>query len=301
MQSFKINLALILTIVFWASAFVAIRVGLTSYTPGALALLRFIVASGCMAVIYFLLPNRKQIKLIDRFLLILLGVLGIGVFNLGLNYGEVSVTAGIASFVIGLVPILIIVFSIIFLRERPSILVYLGVAVSFAGLVIMALGEDVHASRFYGLMLIFLAAMMKALYTVLQKFFLERYHPVQTTAWVVWGGTLMLMMFTPELWQDIKVAKADATLAVLYLGIFPGAVAYVAWSSVLNVLPAYSAAMYLYIVPIASTLMGYILLGEEPSALSLSGGLLALAGALYATRCRSHSLIKVSPHGIESR
>ncbi len=97
----------------------------------------------------------------------------------------------------------------------------------------------------------------------------------------------MLMIFSPALWREIQVAKPDATAAVIYMGIFPAALAYVAWSYVLSFLSASNAAMYLYALPLVSTLMGLILLGEQPSIRSLSGGVLALAGALYATRFQS--------------
>ena len=84
--------------------------------------------------------------------------------------------------------------------------------------------------------------------------------------------------------NDIKIAKTDATIAAVYLGVFPGALAYVACSFVLNYLPASKASMYLYILPIISTLMGYLFLNEHPAILSLSGGVIAMAGAICAAR-----------------
>ena len=84
----KTKLAVITSILLWASAFVGIRVGLQDYSPEALALLRFIVASICMSIVYFRLPKRSETQLIDVIKMMGLGFIGIGVYNIALNYGE---------------------------------------------------------------------------------------------------------------------------------------------------------------------------------------------------------------------
>ena len=88
MQSFKVSCVIIIAIVFWASAFVGIRIGLVGYTPGALALLRFIVASLCMFVIYYSLGIKKRVVWKDRVQLLLAGMAGVGIcywFNAGID------------------------------------------------------------------------------------------------------------------------------------------------------------------------------------------------------------------------
>lgn len=283
MQSLKIACALFCTVFFWASAFVGIRIGLESYSPGSLALLCFIVASFCMLLISHFMPNRKQVSWLDRFQLIVLGFLAIGFYNICLNYGELTVSAGVASFVIGLIPVFTLLLAVIYLHERPGLVVYLGLIISFMGLALMLVSESAGVSIGRGVVFILVAAWMGAIYTVLQKRFLARYHPVTVTAWVMWGGTLLLTVFAQGLWREFQVAKEASTLSAIYMGIFPGALSYVAWSYVLSYLPASRAAMYLYILPIVSTLMGVIFIHERPAVLSLVGGLLALAGALCAT------------------
>lgn len=269
--------------------------GLVSYSPGPLALLRFLIASFCMGITYYFLPYSKVVSWSDRAKLVLLGGAGIGVYNISLNYGELSVSAGVASFVVGLMPVLTVIFSIIFLQERPKRQVYIGIVLSFAGLFIMAVAESGKFMLSHGVLIIFVAALMGALYTVLQKHFLLRYHPIVVTSWVIWGGTLALTYFLPTLLTEIKVANGIATGAVVYMGIFPAAVAYVAWGYVLNSMPASRAAMYLYAMPVLSTFLGFVLLQEEPSFVSLGGGILTLSGAVYATRYRQYQEKKITP------
>lgn len=286
MQSFKINLGLFFAIFLWASAFVGIRIGLTSYSPGALALFRFLIASLCMALIYSRQSSCQKIPRIDRLQLGLLGVAGIGVYNTCLNYGEQTVSAGIASFVIGLMPALTILLSVVFLNERPKRQVYLGLLLSLSGLVIMMMAGGHGAVISYGVLMIFVSALTGSIYTLLQKPYLHHYHPVAVTAWIIWGGTLSMMVFLPDLWKEMPLANPDATWAVIYLGIFPAALAYIAWSYVLKALSASHANLYLYAMPVISSLLGFFMLHEAPSGLSLCGGVLTMIGAFYASRNR---------------
>src|SRR3990167_168608 len=98
----KTSWALILTIFFWASAYVGIRSALDGYSPGSIALFRCMIATLCMSAAYFCLPRRHLTSMNDIAKIILLGAIGIGVYHLGLNYGEINVDSGMASFIDGM-------------------------------------------------------------------------------------------------------------------------------------------------------------------------------------------------------
>lgn len=284
MQSFKVKTGLFLAVFLWSSAFVGIRIGLDSYSPGSLALFRFSIASLFMAVLYLRHSNRSAIPWSDRLQLGLLGVLGIGVYNTSLNYGELTVSAGVASFVIGLTPALTVLYAIIFERARPIATVYLGIIISLCGLILMVVSGNSGATISYGVLMVFIATLTSVAYSILQKIYLRHYHPVAVTAWIIWGGTLSMMVFAPALFHEMPLAKPAATWAVIYLGIFPAALAYLAWSYVLKALSASNASLYLYAMPIISSLLGFVVLHEQPSNMSLCGGALAMVGAFYASR-----------------
>lgn len=128
--------------------------------------------------------------------------------------------------------------------------------------------------------LIVLAAISASLYFVLQKPFLKKYSPLKFTSYTIWSGTFFQIFFSQDLFQSIKNAPIEATLAVIYLGIFPAALAYVTWAYVLSRIPASLAASYLYLSPILAILIAWIWLGEVPYFLSLIGGSLTLIGII---------------------
>ncbi len=276
--SLKTKIALVLAISLWASAFVGIRAGLQGYTPGGLALLRFIVAAICMFIMQTRLPTRIQITLLDKALLFLIGAFGVGCYNIALNYGEISVPSGIASFIISLSPLVTLIFAVIFLRETISINMIVGMMLSIFGVGLIMLSETNEFNFHLGLVYTLIATFIGGLYSVLQKPFLKKYHAIEVTAYIIWGSMLFLLFYFPEMLNSLKTASLHSTLAVVYLGIFPAAIGYIAWSYSLKEMPASKAVNFLYFMPLIATLLGWVWLGEVPTLLAFFGGLIALLG-----------------------
>ncbi|MFC1951830.1 DMT family transporter [Chloroflexota bacterium] len=278
-MGFRTLAALGVTILFWASAFAGIRVGLEAYSPGHLALLRFLVASSVLAVYAILvrmhLPEKRDIPAI-----LLLGFLGITVYHTTLTYGEVSVTAGAASLLIAFTPICTALLATVFLGERLRIYGWMGIAVSFLGVALIALSEGEKLQLEPGAFLILIAALSTSLYFVFLKRHLVKYSPLQITTYTIWAGTFFLLVFSPGLAQEIRVAPVDVTLAVVYLGVFPAALAYVTWTYALSRAPASIAASFLNLSPVLAILIAWVWLGELPIFLSLIGGFFSLCGVI---------------------
>jgi drug/metabolite transporter (DMT)-like permease len=119
---------------------------------------------------------------------------------------------------------------------------------------------------------------------VLQRSLLQRYSALHLTTWSIWVGTLMLLIFLPKLPGEIRHASWQMTTAVAYLGVFPAAAGYVMWNYALSKMPVSRVASFAYLVPVVATALGFFLLGELPTKLSLCGVPAAIAGVYLVNR-----------------
>jgi drug/metabolite transporter (DMT)-like permease len=154
------------------------------------------------------------------------------------------------------------------------------VVLGLIGVVIVVTGDhglgsiDVHG------LLILLAALSWSLYFALQKHHTGRYDGLTLVCYTVWSGTLLLLVFLPGLMEQVAVAPLRVQLAVFALGIFPSALAYLAWAYVLAHVDLSRATMTLYLIPPTAMAMAAFALGEQPTLMVGIGALVVLISVL---------------------
>ncbi|MDJ1158425.1 DMT family transporter [Chelatococcus sp. SYSU_G07232] len=271
--------ALAVTIIAWASAFPAIRVGLAAFGPLELGALRFAIAAVPAALFLALtrppLPTRGEWW---RFAAG--GLFFVALYTLLLNAGERTVSAGAASFIINVNPIITAVLALMILGEQFGRRAWAGTALSFAGIGLIALGEGQGMRIDEGALLILGAALCNSVTTVAQKPLFARHRPLTVSASHMVIGALILAPGLPGGLTQVPAAAPEALAAVIYLGLVPSLIAYGAWAVALSRLPAARASNFMYCVPPVATAMGFLWLGEVPGTLGLVGGAMALGGVI---------------------
>lgn len=269
-------------LLLWASAFPGIRHGLTAFTPDQLSLLRFLVGSALLLLIALIfrirLPEPKDIPA-----LLLFGASGFTVYHAALNYGEVTVSSGVASLFVSTTPIFAALLALLVYRERLGLRGWAGSLLGFVGVLISSMGTGQPFQWNNGIVLILVASFSESLYFAFQKPYVEKYGFLAFTAYSVWGGTLFMLYALPGLGEAILQAPASVSLTLLYLGIFPTVLAYLALAYVTARVGASEATSSLYLTPALAFGIAWIWLGEVPSLLSIAGGVVTLGGVLAAT------------------
>lgn len=275
--------AAVATVLVWSSAFSAVSLAVGpggGYGPGELALLRFLVASATMGIVALAvrmrLPKREDVGRIA-----LAALFGITIYHLAFTFGETGVSPSASALIIASGPIWTALLANAFLGERLNGFGWAGVAMAFAGVAAIALGEGKGGLTVEPMAVVtLLAALSTATYFVLSKKPLRTYSAVEFTSYVIWFGTIPLLVFAPGLAHQLPAAPAWSTWLIVFLGVFPGALAYVMWSYALSGMPASTTASFLYSSPVLATIIAWVVQRSVPSAATVAGGVLALAGVI---------------------
>ena len=294
------------TVVLWASAFVAIRSGGRYFDPGALALGRLLAGSLVLGAVLLarglgrgggVRANRARGGGVEAGGawparaawpgIICTGVLWFGVYMVALNWGEQHVDAGTAAMIVNIGPVLIAVLGGWLLREGFPRRLLAGLAVSFAGAVVVGLSESGGGrASLLGVAMCVLAAVAYATAVVSQKPALRHASALQVTTFGCVVGTVAALPFAGRLVAQAAAAPLSATLTLVYLGVFPTALAFTTWAYALNRTTAGKMGATTYLVPALVVLMSWAILGQTPGVLALVGGALCLAGVAVSRKRR---------------
>jgi drug/metabolite transporter (DMT)-like permease len=272
------------TVVLWASAFVAIRGAGRDISPGALALGRLL----CAVVVLGLVSVVRREGWPPRAAwpgIVASGVLWFGVYMVALNWGEQQVDAGTAAMIVNIGPVVIALLSGWLLGEGLPRTLLAGVAVSFAGVILVGLSVSGGGHALVaGVLLCLLAALSYAVAVVSQKPALRHASALQVTTWGAAVGGLACLPFAGQLAAGLARAPLAAIVSMAYLGVFPTALAFTTWAYALARTPAAKMGATTYLIPAVTVLMSWAVLGQVPGWLALAGGGLCLAGVAVSRR-----------------
>jgi drug/metabolite transporter (DMT)-like permease len=276
--------ALAVTLVLWSSAFVAIRHLGHDVTPGALSLGRLLVAALVLTVL-LARAQRSRMTRNEVLLLLLCGVAWFGIYNIALNDSERRIDAATAAMVVQVGPIVVALLAALFLGERLTGWLLAGIAVAFAGVVVIGSamrGEG--GSNLTGVLLALLAAVTYAVGVVSQKVLLRRLSALEVVCYACWIGVAVCLPWSGDLVDVVRHGDRADLGWIVFLGLFPTALAFSLWAFALRHTDAGKLAITTFLVPGITALMAWVLLDEVPPSLAFVGGALCILGVLVSRR-----------------
>lgn len=280
----SVIVAIVVTVLAWASAFLVIRGVAPHFSGGGLALGRLLVGSVLLSLVligrHWVRPSTGEWLLILVF-----GVAWFGAYNVALNTAEHSLDAGTSAMIVNIGPILIALGAGIFLGEGIPKWLVIGAGVAFAGVVLIGFGMGASGfSDVSGMLWALLAAVTYAIGVLCQKRVLRRVPAAQVTWMGCVIGAIVCLPFAGDLVAELGVAPATSVLGMVYLGAVPTALAFSTWAYALSKMPAGQLGVTTYVVPTIVVVLGFEFFQEIPGLLAIVGGVLALVGVALSRR-----------------
>ena len=280
------ELGLLLMALIWGLNFAVLKYGTTVLEPIAYNAIRMSVGTVVLiglAMALAPMPSRR-----DIWRLMLLGVLGHGVYQ-GLFINGLSMTrAGTAALVVAASPAVIAIVGRAYGVERITTRAVLGIGLSFVGIAIVVLGSAASPEggagghRVLGDLLILASVIAWAFYTTFLRSYTSRIEGVHIAGWTLLGGTLpILVVALPALTRTDFMAVTPLTWgAVLYSGVGALGLAYLFWYRGVRVIGSTRTAMYAQLQPAIALLAAWPLLGERPTLWQIAGSVAVMSGLL---------------------
>jgi len=286
----KLILMMILAVIVWAFAFPFIKIGLEELSYINLTIMRFFVV--CCAFILILLLQKKRFTKLqkkDIIPIFFIGFLGVMVYHLGLNYGEQFISPSAASLIIASIPVLIVTLAIIFLKEKITLIKLFGIMLALFGVILISVWGKISSTLdmdyIIGTLAVVIAAIMGAIYTIIGKKYLERYSGLSLTVYAILLGSLGIVpLINYSLFDQVSKMSLNGWFAVLFLGIFSTVIGYVIWYVVLKIKTASEISVYLYAIPVLSTIFSYFMFNDEITSMFILGGILVIIGLIIVNK-----------------
>ncbi len=280
-------------VLIWGLNFTIVKFALRGLSPLAFNTLRFGVATIVLLTIMRLAGESLWLKRQDVLPVILLGFGGHTLYQALFINGMALTTPAVAALLMATSPLFVAIYGTLLGLERSRPIVIIGIILSFIGMLLLIVGGQkeigLRSGALLGDLLILLAAMMWAGYTVGGKPLLGRYSPLKLNALTMIPGTLLLAAIsTPQLAaQDWQAVSAGAWVAWAYSTAFAVVVAYVLWYTSVQRVGGARTAIYSNLTPVVATLVSWLLTGERLTPLQMVGAAVVIAGILLARRGRS--------------
>lgn len=281
-----VSLALI-----WGSSFLFIAIGLDSFHPGLVTLLRVGLGAGFLALI----PQTRAIKIDreDRGRVAILAVIWVAIPFTLFPIAQQWIDSAVAGMLNGATPIFTALLATLLFRSSPGSLQIAGLGVGFVGILAIALpsaGEGTTAA--IGVILVVVATVGYAVSLNMVPPLQQKYGSLPLMARILSLATLMVAPFG-------LVGLADSTfawsslLAVAAIGVLGTGLAFILMGSLAGSVGATRASFITYLIPVVALVLGVVFRSEVISPVAVAGVLLVIVGALLASRRETRAVAAV--------
>ena len=286
--------------IFWGGSFAAVRVALRYITPIELIYARFLPSAILLLIILGIgvLENGQRssfLRSLSRkqwLILIISSIFQVPAYHFCMNLGGSIIPSSWVGLVISLNPASIAIFSVVLLNNSVSLQRWLGIVLSFAGLIFIAIinnaigmsgSELTLGLKLWGMFVALGAVFSFGISTSLSKYLVQKSSSFKTMAWTIIIGTLWLLpVGNRQFFAKFAHAPAELWISVMYLSVFCTVAGFAAWYWAIKKWSITRAGAYIYLVPIFALIIGRLMFNEMMNLSVIFGFALVLSGVFLA-------------------
>ncbi len=284
------NIRLLLVALIWGVNFAVVKFALAEFLPLSFTVVRFFLAALFLITVMVLNKEPLSVDRQDRAALVLLGIIGITLYNLFFMYGLNYTSASNSALIISLSPLFAVFIQSLSGNERVTARIIAGLALASAGVFLIIrshYGEfSFSSSGFFGDLLTLCGAVLWAFYTLKAKPLLLKYSPLKVTAYSIAAGTIVLLPVSAyelaqQSWSGISL---QSWFALGFCAFIAAGVAFTLWYQGIQQIGVTRTIVYHYLMPCVAVVFAALFLGERITLLQVIGGTAALIGVLIVQR-----------------
>ena len=285
-QTFKVYLFAVLSMLFWGLSFVWFKIVVKWYEPITIIFLRLIISGTLMIVFMLITRSWQTIKRKHLKYFLLLSFAQPLCYFLGESFGLKLVSSTIASVIIATIPLFSPFAAYYLVREKVTLPVILGIAFSFAGILLMLFNPDfsLNASP-RGVLLLFVAVFAAVAYSIIIRKISHEYNPVTIiTHQNMIGAVYFLPLFLIFDFQKFItiIPTRELIMAMLQLAVFASTLAYVFYIIAIKGIGVIKANVFANLIPVFTGIFSFIILDEKFTALKIAGMILVMVGVVVS-------------------
>ncbi len=266
----------------WGSSFLLMAIGLDSFHPGLVALLRIAAASAFMYSIPRIRNSRIDRE--DRARVVLIGFTWVALPFTMFPIAQQWIASGVAGLINGTTPIFAAIVASILLRTLPGRMQRLGLLIGLAGVVLIALPSiTAGRSEAIGILVALVAAASYGVSINISVPLVQKYGSLPVMSRVIWAAIPMVLPYGIYglTRSEFSIPSFAATLAV---GVFGTGIAFLLAGRIAASVGATRSSFIAYVIPVVALILGIVFRGEVISPLAIAGIALVLMGAFLASR-----------------
>jgi drug/metabolite transporter (DMT)-like permease len=278
--------ALVVTMIIWGTSAVYMRKTALELTPENAIAFRYLLLSGIL-IPGLLITGGWRVARSDWPRFLVTGLVGMLGYNWFVNEGFARIAAGLGTIITMVEPLFIAVLAWALLREKLTASIFLGIAVSLAGAMVLfwpdLMKDTANPVSGWGIVCLVLACLGWAIYTIVGKPLLERYSSFTVTAWTMLMTTPVLLALSTKPMLTVASELTGVQWAeIIFLALGSGLIGTMLWNYGAKHLPGALTGSFLYLIPVIAVVAGWLILNEAITMHLIAGGLLMLAGVAIA-------------------